>query len=304
MSTPTLLTTKEVATLLRVHPKHVYRLMKRGLPAMRVGDEWRFGREEVLRWAANGAAAPAQPASARTAGARAHGESSPDPARPANGLIAANGDWVVEVLLAHLRQSEGALWGLVLSDHARGHALLSRGRVLAAGSHASMKTRDGLDAASRVPSTASLQLVTREVGLAMRTRPFRHLHAIAGKRVATRPPSAGLRAMLDGALSAAGIDLSATCAGIAEYACHRDVTLAVAQGKADVGLTTHAWAYAAGLQFLPLASEDYELRFVVEHMGDPRIVALCEMAQSSRFRRDLRRYAGYGVSRTGEIRFG
>src|SRR5579859_6525248 len=54
-----LLTTKDVATLLRVHPKHVYRLMKRDLPALRVGNEWRFNREDVLRWAAGaGGAGP------------------------------------------------------------------------------------------------------------------------------------------------------------------------------------------------------------------------------------------------------
>ena len=46
-----LITTKEVAALLRVHPKHVYRLLKRGLPAHRVGDEWRYDEAEVLRWA-------------------------------------------------------------------------------------------------------------------------------------------------------------------------------------------------------------------------------------------------------------
>src|SRR4051794_27145097 len=43
-----LLTTEEVASLLRVHPKHVYRLLKKGLPARRVGSEWRFERGEVL----------------------------------------------------------------------------------------------------------------------------------------------------------------------------------------------------------------------------------------------------------------
>ena len=31
-----LLTTDEVAEVLRVHPKHVYRLLKKGLPARRV----------------------------------------------------------------------------------------------------------------------------------------------------------------------------------------------------------------------------------------------------------------------------
>jgi excisionase family DNA binding protein len=46
-----LLTTKDVAALLRVHPKHVYRLMRGGLPAHRVGGEWRYVTSEVLQWA-------------------------------------------------------------------------------------------------------------------------------------------------------------------------------------------------------------------------------------------------------------
>src|SRR5262249_59336677 len=46
-----LLTTREVAALLKVHPKHVYRLRRRGLPAHRVGDEWRFDEDEVRRYA-------------------------------------------------------------------------------------------------------------------------------------------------------------------------------------------------------------------------------------------------------------
>ena len=45
-----LLTTRDVAALLKVHPKHVYRLLKRGLPAHRVGDEWRFDEDEVRRY--------------------------------------------------------------------------------------------------------------------------------------------------------------------------------------------------------------------------------------------------------------
>jgi excisionase family DNA binding protein len=46
-----LLTSAEVAQLLRVHPKHLYRLLRRGLPGHRVdGGHWRFDREEVLAW--------------------------------------------------------------------------------------------------------------------------------------------------------------------------------------------------------------------------------------------------------------
>ncbi len=50
------LTTIEVAAVLRVHPKHVYRLLRQGLPARRVGGQWRFSADEVLGWAAQGRA--------------------------------------------------------------------------------------------------------------------------------------------------------------------------------------------------------------------------------------------------------
>lgn len=46
-----LLTSTEVARLLRVHPKHLYRLLRQGLPGHRVGrGNWKFKREEVLAW--------------------------------------------------------------------------------------------------------------------------------------------------------------------------------------------------------------------------------------------------------------
>lgn len=37
--------------MLRVHPKHIYRLLRRGLPARRVGGHWRFSSTEIERWA-------------------------------------------------------------------------------------------------------------------------------------------------------------------------------------------------------------------------------------------------------------
>src|SRR5271165_3469695 len=87
-----LLTTGDVARLLRVHPKHVYRLLRRGLPGHRVGGEWRFLAAEVLRWSATAppAAEPAlRPAPAVAAAALAT-------------LVAANGDLAIEYLLGRV----------------------------------------------------------------------------------------------------------------------------------------------------------------------------------------------------------
>jgi excisionase family DNA binding protein len=285
-----LLTTRDVATLLRVHPKHVYRLMRRDLPALRVGDEWRFDRQRVLAWAETRGAA---------AGTVSAGE------QGVAGLVAANGDVVVDALLAQCARTAVAPMGFVLADHTGGADLLHRRLVLAAGCHAGIKVPAKTQKGDRPAKAVQLQLVVREVGLAAaRGKRIKDLGAIVGKRVAIRPSTSGLRHRLDEALEAAGIRSRLAYKRAVEHACHRDVALAVARGDVDFGLTTHAWANAAGLSFMPTAVEEYDLCFLADHVDDVRVLALCEAAQSSAFKRRLRGCAGYDPSRAGRVRPG
>jgi hypothetical protein len=53
-----------------------------------------------------------------------------------------------------------------------------------------------------------------------------------------------------------------------------------------------------------LSSESYDLVIAAERLGEPSIVALCELVQSAAFRKQLRARFGYDVSRTGELRVG
>jgi len=46
-----IMSVKECADYLQVHPSTVYRLLKRGsLPGFRVGSDWRFRKEDMDAW--------------------------------------------------------------------------------------------------------------------------------------------------------------------------------------------------------------------------------------------------------------
>jgi excisionase family DNA binding protein len=280
-----LLTTKEVAALLKVHPKHVYRLLKRGLPAHRVGDEWRFDEDEVRRYSR----------------ARGQGEvagDTGDPAEVTPPLLAANGDVALELLLGEARARNAPLLGLVQADHATGVELLRSRAVLLTGCH-------GGDVPAEMPELglARVHLAERELGLVFRRGlRLRRASSIVGRRFAGRPPTAGIRAHLDEALRREGVSLERAYAGAEIHASHREVVMAVVREDAEVGLASRAWAIRAGLGFLPLAREAYGLVLRAEDLGDPRVVALCEAAQSASFRKQLGRDFGYEARRAGELR--
>jgi excisionase family DNA binding protein len=51
-SDPEVLTREQAAELLQVNPHTIPRLVKNGLPAHRLGAQWRFRRSELLAWLA------------------------------------------------------------------------------------------------------------------------------------------------------------------------------------------------------------------------------------------------------------
>jgi excisionase family DNA binding protein len=278
-----LLTTAEVAALLQVHPKHVYRLLRRGLPAHRMGGEWRFVHDEVVAWLEG--AAPRPPSVAEVA------RDAPPP------LVAANGDVAVELLLARLNRQPPQL-GFVQSDRAQALALLERGAVLVAGCHG-----QGPPARLGAARLARIHLVRREVGLVARGPRVPSVSALGRARFATRPASAGIVLHLERALAAAGSSLRAATARARVYASHREVVCAVARGDMDVGLATHAWARRVGLSFRALAWEDYGLLVRAADLGDARVVRLCEVVQRADYRADLDEQAGYDGRLAGDIRY-
>ena len=53
MADDDILTVKEISNLLRLHPATVYKLVKQGkIPSFRIGSEWRFRKDVIMRWMA------------------------------------------------------------------------------------------------------------------------------------------------------------------------------------------------------------------------------------------------------------
>jgi putative molybdopterin biosynthesis protein len=286
----TLLRTQEVAALLRVHPKHVYRLLKKGLPARRVGGEWRFSRQDVLAWSGGGKGAAEAEREPRGA---APGEAAPP------SIVAANGDVVVLTLLELAARLGPPLVGFVQSDNQGAARLLETGAVLAAGAHAG-----GFPAHLGSERVARVHLVTREVGLLGRagSRPPQ-VKDLAKLRLASRASTAGVRRYLDLALKREGLATEKVHQRALILDSHLEVVCAVAAGRADVGLGSRAWGERVGLSFTPLASEAYGLIVKARDLGDARVVRLCEVAQGAEFRGRAGAVPGYDAAGAGDIRY-
>jgi molybdate-binding protein len=250
-----------------------------------VGDEWRFDRAEVLAWSRDKREVAPEPTTQ---------QSTPPP------LLAANGDLAIEALFDEMREHAGPLVGFVLSDHTTGLERLERGAVLGAGCH-------GHHAPVSIggDKLAWLHLAERELGLAHRKgMKVRSISTIAKRKFASRPKTAGIRHYLDDALRREGIDLETAYTHAEEYRSHRDAVMAVVRGDAELALSSHAWAAHAGLAFTSIATEAYGLVFRADHLGDPRVLALCEFAQTAAYRERIALRAGYDAGQAGQLRIG
>jgi molybdate-binding protein/DNA-binding XRE family transcriptional regulator len=109
-----------------------------------------------------------------------------------------------------------------------------------------------------------------------------------------REPGSGARQVLDEILQgAASPSLMARD--------HRGVVEAVRSGWAGAGVSVRLVSEEAGLDFISVREEAYDLCIPALHADDPRVRALVEVVRSTSLRSMLRELPGYDVSATGEM---
>ena len=82
---------------------------------------------------------------------------------------------------------------------------------------------------------------------------------------------------------------------------HRGVAEAVRCGWADVGVCVRLVSEEAGLKFLSVRDETYDLCFASQAADDPRLKALVAVVRSESYRRLLGELPGYDVRLAGEL---
>jgi excisionase family DNA binding protein len=302
MHMPDLLTTDEAATYLRLSERKLYELVANGaVPCTKVTGRWLFPKAALDRWLSAGLIVPA---------GLAHATAPP--------IVGGSHDPLLEWAL---RESGCGLANLPEGSEA-GLRRLARSEVTAAAIHLHRLDGDDDEANAEAVANASglhdaivIAFARREQGLVVAAgNPLRlaDIASISARRarLALRPPGAGAQLLLLALVARAGLALVAR-AGLALDALAlvkpvcptgADIAQAVRVGRADCGVATRAVAQTAGLDFVPLTWERFDLVLRQRDYFLPGPQALFKFIRTAAFRERAAELAGYDVGEAGEVR--
>lgn len=118
---------------------------------------------------------------------------------------------------------------------------------------------------------------------------------------ANRQRGAGTRLLLDYYLDKENIDPEKIRGYQRELTTHMAVASAVKTGTATVGLGVYSATKAMDLDFIEVASEDYDFLMPYELLKDKRIKKFIEVLKSAAFKESVEKLGGYGFKDIGEI---
>jgi putative molybdopterin biosynthesis protein len=124
-----------------------------------------------------------------------------------------------------------------------------------------------------------------------------------GLRFVNRQPGSGTRVWLDNALLQDGLNSGHIQGYSHEKTTHTAVAQAVAEGQADAGFGLEAAALSFGLDFVPLASDRYDLVLSRRGLQHAAVQRLLNWLQQPGSRMLLTRIGGYETHASGEVRW-
>jgi putative molybdopterin biosynthesis protein len=229
-------------------------------------------------------------------------------------LCTGSHDLAIGILEDHLKQRHPELKIAAANVGSVGGLLaLQRGETHIAGTHL-LDPQTGVynvpDIKRLVPNVpvALVHLAQREQGLlVLRGNPqsITGLPDLAQKkaRFVNRQAGSGTRVLLDYELTRLKIDATMIEGYQREEFTHMAVGVAVASGLADAGLGVRAAAQALGLDFIPIACEQYDLLFLRPFYESARGTELLAVIASQAFKDAVSALGGYDTRNAGAVVF-
>jgi excisionase family DNA binding protein len=290
-----LLNTAEAADYLRLKERKLYELVAEGaIPCTKVTGRWLFPKAELDQWLASSLSRP-------------NGMSAVEPLPIVGGSHDPLLEWA-------LRESGSGLATLPEGSEA-GLARFAEGGVVAAAIHLHALDENESDAnVEAVKSRGELRdaillgFLRREQGLIVAGGNPKKIRSVAdiaqsGARMATRPAGAGAQLLLLALLHRAGIGLKEIAAVDPPCPTGPDIAQAIRAGRADCGIATRSVANAAGLDFVSLAWERFDLVTHPRHYFRPPLQELFALLRTPGFASRAQELGGYDVSEAGRVRY-
>ncbi len=286
------MTTKEVATYLRIKERRVYELVRRrAIPCTRVTGKWLFPKALVDLWVKN----------------HLEGEPPPEPTPPP--VVAGSHDPLLDWAV---KESDCGL-ALLTGGSLDGLERLGAGEAVVAGLH----LLDGETGEYNVPAVARtlpsqgvvlIEWAWRTQGLVVAAGNPRGIETLADLKagavpVIRRQQAAGSQLLLAHLLEREGLALD-ELNFVAETARgETDLGLAILEGRAEAGIAVEAVARTLKLGFVPLLRERYDLLLRRRDYFEPPVQKLLTFALSEAFRNRADQMGGYDVTGLGQIRY-
>ena len=288
-----LLTTSEAAEYLRLKERKVYELIAEGeIPCTKVTGKWLFPQAELDHWLAASLTRP-------------NGVKAPDPMPIVGGSHDPLLEWA-------LRESGSGLATLPEGSEA-GLSRFEQGEVVACAIHLHSLGDDSdanVEALKRRGSFFDSVLIAfarREQGFLVAPGNPREITSIAdvlarGARLAVRPEGAGAQLLLLLLLHRAGLSLDKFVVAQPPCPTGPDIAQAIRADRADCGIATRSVANGAGLGFVPIVWERFDLAVRQRNYFHAPLQAFLGFLRSETFATRARELGGYDIADAGVVR--
>jgi excisionase family DNA binding protein len=289
-----LFTTGEAASYLRIKERKLYELVsENAIPCTKVTGKWLFPKHELDRWLLESMTWP----------------DGLTPAEPPP-IVGGSHDPLLEW---SLRES-GCGLATLPEGSAAGLQRFVDGRLVAAAIHLHAFDDDSDENLAAMRSERKLHdavlvgFARREQGIVVASgNPlgFKSIRDLSAERVrvAVRPAGAGAQLLLESLLMREGVDVARL--NIVSPACPAgpDIAQAVRTGRADCGIATRSVANSAGLDFVSLVWERFDLVIRQRDYFRKPLQTFFAFLKTPAMQRYAADAGGYDITSAGEIRY-